>query len=97
MLIAAAAETATGVSRLGRVPVEFWVKLGLAIVLIVAVVYVLRKLAHMNKGVLCAVVLLVISFVGFNWVYERNEPTWATPVVSFLADFLPSKGTLARR
>jgi hypothetical protein len=46
----------------------------------------------MNKVVLGVIVAVGLSFVGFSWIYERNEPDWATPVVSRLADFFPSKG-----
>jgi hypothetical protein len=35
--------------------------------------------------------------VGFQWIYERNEPKWATPVVEKLANFFPSKGQYAER
>jgi hypothetical protein len=87
----AAATNAT--DKLRQIPSEFWIKLGIGIVVIVAVVVVLRKLAHINKGLLALGVGLVVSIIGFNWIYERNEPSWATPVVERLAGFFPSKGT----
>jgi hypothetical protein len=47
-----------------------------------------------NKVVLAVVVLVVLSIIGFNWIYERNEPAWATPVIEKIAEFLPSKAMI---
>jgi hypothetical protein len=90
------AAATTTADKLRQIPNEFWLKLGIGIVAIVAVVVVLRKLAHVNKGLLALGVALVASIIGFNWIYERNEPRWATPVVEHLAGFFPSKGTQAK-
>jgi len=51
----------------------------------------------MNKVVLTVIVLIVLSTIGFNWIYQRNEPAWATPVVEKLAGFFPSKGAYATK
>lgn len=88
-LLAAATTTA---DRLKSIPAEFWIKVGIGIAALVALVILLRKLAKMNKVVLTIIVLLICSFVGFNWIYERSEPAWATPAVEWLAGFFPSKG-----
>lgn len=91
------AATATTADRLQRIPTEFWLKMGLAVLIIVVVVTVLRKLAHVNKAVLSVIVGLVVSIVGFNWIYQRNEPTWATPAVSWLSGWFPSKGQIEKK
>ncbi len=75
---------------------ETWLKLGGGIVALIVAVVLLRKLANMNKVILTVIVLLVSSFVGFSWIYERNEPAWATPVVERLAGFFPSKEKVKR-
>lgn len=87
----------TTAERLQHIPAEFWVKIGLGIVGLVALVIVLRKVAHVNKMVLGIIVMLVLSFVGFSWIYERNEPSWATPAVQWLAGFFPSKGKVEQK
>jgi apolipoprotein N-acyltransferase len=98
MLIAAAAASTNALTRLGTVPVNFWAALAIAVAGIVAVVMVCRRLAQTNKVVLAVVTGIVLSVIGFSWIYERNEPKWATPVVSALADFFPTKGkVLAHR
>jgi hypothetical protein len=89
---AAAAASKSSAERLREIPMEFWMKFGLGIVILIGVVIVLRKLAKVNKVVLGVVVALVLSFIGFSWIYERNEPAWATPAVQWLAGFFPTKG-----
>lgn len=88
---AATAATKSTADRLREIPMDFWVKGVLAIVGIIVAVILLRKLAKMNKVVLAIVVLLTLSIVGFNWIYERNEPAWATPAVQWLAHYFPTK------
>ena len=92
--LAAAAVTKSTADRMREIPNEFWIKIGIGILILVGVVIALRKLAKMNKVVLSIVVLLVLSIVGFNWIYERNEPAWATPAVSWLANYFPTKGAI---
>ena len=86
--------THTAVDRLRQIPMEFWLKVGLGVVVIVATVIVLRKVVHMNKVILGVGVGLVATFVGFNWIYERNEPGWASTPVQWLAGFFPTKGKI---
>ena len=83
---------ATTLDKLREIPMDFWLKLGAAVIALIVVVVLLRKVAKMNKVVLTVVVFFLVTVVGFNWIYERSEPAWATPVVSFLSGFLPTKG-----
>jgi len=78
--------------KLKAIPGDFWLRLLIAVVALIVIVIFLRKVAKMNKVVLSVVVFILVTVVGFNWIYERTEPAWATPVVSFLSGFLPSKG-----
>src|SRR5687768_2354966 len=92
--LAAAAASKNTADRLRDIPPESWVKIGIGVLILIGVVIALRKLAKVNKIVLTIVVLLVCSIVGFNWIYERNEPTWATPAVNWLANYFPTKGAI---
>ncbi len=83
---------ATTLDRLKAIPLDFWLRLGFAVIAIIGLVFFLRKVAKMNKVVLAVVTFVIVTVVGFNWVYERSEPAWATPVVNFLAGFFPTKG-----
>jgi hypothetical protein len=82
----------TGLDKIKAAPPEFWWKLGAAVLCIIVVVVVLQKVAQMNKMVLAIIALIVFSVVGVNWIYERNEPAFMTPIIDKIAPFLPSKG-----
>ena len=84
---------ATTLEKIQRLPMQFWLKFALVIVAFIAGVIVLKKIAGMNKAVLGGIFFIVVSMLGFTWIYERNEPAWATPVVEKLAHFFPSKGS----
>ncbi|MEY4938284.1 MAG: hypothetical protein RIQ93_19 [Verrucomicrobiota bacterium] len=90
LVVAAAAPSV--MDRLSQIPDHFWLRLSLLVLAIIAVVLVWRKLAGANKVILAVIGGLALSLVGFNWIYERNEPSWASPTVSWLAGFLTSKG-----
>jgi hypothetical protein len=92
ILAAAATATQSTVDRLKQIPFEFWWKLALGIGIVFAVVILLRKIAKVNKVVLGVGVFVVVTLFGFTWIYERNEPGWASPAVNWLAGFFPSKG-----
>ena|SRR5438067_1832405 len=91
-LAATMSATQVVTERLHEVPIEFWGKIGLGVVVIVVTVILLRKIAKVNKVFLAVGVFLVFTIVGFNWIYERNEPSWASPAIQWLAGFFPSKG-----
>lgn len=86
----------TTAEKLQRVPVAFWMKALAAIALFILAIVLLRRIAGMNKAILGGVIFVVLSALAFTWIYERNEPAWATPVVERLAGFLPSKGTVQK-
>jgi hypothetical protein len=90
LMFAAAAPTAA--DRLRQIPAQFWLKLAVGVLVILVAAYVWRKVAGANRLVTAMIAAFVLSFIGLNWVYQREEPAWATPVVSKLAEFLPTKG-----
>lgn len=90
-----AAAQAPAIEKLKQIPPAFWLRVGIAVLAVVLLVVLFRKLAGMNKVILAVVVFIGLTIVGFNWIYQRNEPSWATPVVEKLAGFFPSKGVPA--
>jgi hypothetical protein len=92
LIFAAAASQATFTDKFRAIPAEFWWKVGLGLLGTVALVVVLRKAAKTNKVLLGVGIFLFATIVGFNWIYERNEPAWASPAVQWLAGFFPTKG-----
>ena len=90
--LAAAVAPHSTMDRLQHIPTGFWIRAAIGVAGLIAVVIVLRKIAKVNKLVLGIVVCLAFTIIGFNWIYNRDEPAWATPVVQWLAGFFPSKG-----
>lgn len=76
------------------VPPAVWLKIGAAILVLILLVVILRKVAKMNKIVLGIVVFLIVTIIGFNWIYQRNEPSWATPVIEPISKFFPTKDSM---
>jgi len=82
----------TTVEKLERVPIEFWLKIVMIIAIFVLSIVLIRSISQMNKLLLTFTIFLVVTLVGFHWVYERNEPKFFTPFVEAVAPFFPSKG-----
>jgi apolipoprotein N-acyltransferase len=89
MTIFAAATTSS--DKLRDVPPDLWLKLALGVAVLIAVVIVLRKVADINRFVLLGLALFASTVIGFNWIYERNEPAFATPFVAVVSGFFPAK------
>jgi hypothetical protein len=89
--LATVAANQTALEKLKQIPSAFWWKLGIGVLAIVVAVILLRKLAGANKIIVSVVVIVFVSMIGFSWIYERNEPAWATPIVEKLATFFPAK------
>jgi uncharacterized membrane protein HdeD (DUF308 family) len=83
----------TTIEKLKQVPKSFWINAAIVILGLVAVVIILRKIKEMNKIVLGLILAIIFVLVGFNWIYERNEPKFLTPFVDMVAPFLPAKGS----
>lgn len=83
---------ATTLDKLKQVSPQTWWLIGGGILGFILFVVIIRKImTGANKFILMGIIALVVFIVGLQWVYERNEPDWATPAVEFLARFLPSK------
>jgi uncharacterized membrane protein len=87
---------ASALEKAAQVPGSFWLKLVLAVLCFVVLVIVLRWLAGVNKLVLGAVVCIGFGLLWFQWIYERNEPEFLTPIIDPIAQFFPSKGAYER-
>jgi uncharacterized membrane protein YfhO len=81
---------ATTLEKLNEVPRQVWLNIGLGVLIFIVGFMVLRAVAQMNKIILCILLAVIFTLVGFNWVYSRNEPKFLTPVVDKIAPFFPS-------
>lgn len=88
---------ATALEKLHDVPAGFWVKVLIGIAAFFAGIFVLQKIAHMNKIILVIIIAMIVSIVGFQWIYERNEPQMLTPAIDVIAQFFPSKGSYGNK
>ncbi len=82
---------ASAVSKLHRIPRQNLVNLGLALLVLVVVIALIKVAARMNKFVLFAVIVVLVMVVGFTWVYERNEPKFLSPLIESLTPYFPSR------
>jgi len=83
----------TTIEKLKQVPKSFWSNILIVVLGLVAAVFVLRKIKQMNKIVVGIILAVIFVLVGFNWIYERNEPKFLSPLVDMIAPFLPAKGS----
>lgn len=81
----------TTLEKLQAVPTRFWVNLAIGLAGFVSLVLLLRFAAKINKFVLALLIFLMLTVVGFQWIYERNEPSFLTPTIDKVAPFFPSK------
>jgi uncharacterized membrane protein YqjE len=83
----------TTLEKLQAVPTRFWINAVIFILGGILAIVLLRHAARMNKMVLTMIVVVVLTTVGFQWIYERNEPRFLTPYINLIAPFFPSKNT----
>jgi len=76
---------------------EVWLKIGIAVVAVVAAVILYRRIMRVNKVIAGVVIFVVCTVVFFSWVYNRNEPKFLTPIVEKIAPFFPSAGAYSSK
>jgi hypothetical protein len=76
---------------------EMWLKIGIAVVAVVAVVILYRRIMRVNKVIAGVIVFVVCTVIFFSWVYNRNEPKFLTPIVEKIAPFFPSAGAYSAK
>jgi hypothetical protein len=81
----------TTLERLQTVPPRFWVNAALVVGGVLGVILLVRYAARMNKFILALIVFLMVTVVGFQWVFERNEPKFMTSTIDKIAPYFPSK------
>ncbi len=52
---------------------------------------VFKSLRSLPKLVMYPIIAAAAAIVFMNWIYYRNEPTFLTPTVDVIAQFLPSQ------
>jgi hypothetical protein len=91
LVIAAAATKPTVFEKLQAVPMSTWINLLVAILILLVLVRVWKKLGEFNEFAPWIALVMVGGSVILYWTYERTEPKVLSPVMDFLAKYLPSK------
>ena len=86
----------SALEKMKAVPPKVWLFVAAGMIGFVVLIFVLRKLAGVNKIFLGVITAVVCALLFFNWVYNRNEPAFLTPLVDRLAPFFPSRGAYER-
>ena len=73
------------------IPQSDWLRFAILLLVLLAVLQAVRLVSRVNRSVL--VFVFVIGTVGLisNWVRNRNEPSFLTPVVEVVAPWFPAK------
>lgn len=74
------------------------VKMGTVLLAFILLFFAIRYIAHTTNKLVFGMVTLLFLSIGFsNWVYNRNEPRFLTPVIDKIAPFLPAAGSYAAK
>lgn len=82
----------SAMDQMKTLPPDTWLKIGIAVAVVVIGILVLRQVLKMNKIIAGIIMFVVFTVVFFSWVYNRNEPKFMTPIVEKIAPFFPSAG-----
>lgn len=81
----------TTLEKLQAVPTRFWMNTVFIILSGVLAFVLVRHAAKINRYVLALMIVLLTTTIGFQWIYERNEPQVFTPFIDFIAPLFPQK------
>ena len=76
--------------KLRHVPLERVADLGLAIVILIVAVFLIKKAARMNKIILLIIGSAILVILTMTWVYQRNEPACLSPFIDTICHYFPS-------
>ena len=77
-----------------HLPPSFFSKAGIFLAIVVVVVLAVRFLRRSNKIFLSIFLAMGFFILFFNWIYNRNEPAFMTPIIDPIArsGFFLTKG-----
>ena len=77
------------IDSLWVMPAQFWLKIFAVIVVLFILSVVFKRIIQLSQVVFVVALLVVAGIVLVKWVRDRNEPAFMTPVVNFVASFIP--------
>jgi di/tricarboxylate transporter len=90
-LVLAAAAKVTVWEKIKAVPLDTWIGLAIAILVIFVLVRLWKNLREFNEFAPWIALFMIGGSVILYWTYERTEPKLLTPVINVLSQYLPSK------
>jgi hypothetical protein len=75
-----------------KLPPDFLMKTAIFLGVVIVVVLAVRFYQNSNKIFLTIGIAVVTGVIFFNWIYNRSEPEFLSPLIEPLANFFPSKG-----
>jgi hypothetical protein len=76
---------------------DFWIRVALFSGVVIGILWVLRTIHRFSKTLFWLILGGVMSLFFYNWVWEREEPSWATPVVERVAGWIGHAGEAGRK
>ena len=76
--------------KLRQVPSKDLANLGLAILILVVAIFLIKRAAKMNRIIVIIIGGMTMAVVALTWVYHRSEPKFLSPMVDKIAPFFPS-------
>lgn len=76
---------------LGNIPDSDWLRFGILLLILLAVLQTVRLVSRVNRSLLIFVFVVGGAGLFFSWVHNRNEPSFLTPAVDVIAPWFPAK------
>ncbi len=73
------------------IPDSDWLRFGILLLVLLAVLQTIRLLSRVNRYVLFFVLLVGGTGLLASWVHNRNEPTFLKPVVDIVEPWFPKR------
>jgi hypothetical protein len=74
-----------------QLPESDWLRFAVMLLVLLSVLWLVRLVSRVNRYVLLGAVMMGALFLFANWVHNRNEPSFLTPVVDVVAPWFPKK------
>jgi MFS superfamily sulfate permease-like transporter len=80
----------SAIEKIQHLPKKNLINLGLAALLVLVVIVLIKLAARMNKFVLGVIILVTFLVLMLTWVHERNEPKFLSPFIDTIAPYVPN-------
>jgi MFS superfamily sulfate permease-like transporter len=80
----------SAIEKIQHLPKKNLINLGLAALLVLVVIVLIKLAARMNKFLLGMIILVTFLVLMLTWVHERNEPKFLTPFINTIAPYVPN-------